>query len=296
MLSSQKKKSRDRAFFGFTMVLTAISIVALFAIIFFVFIKSVPLFQKVNFFDFIFGQTWNPQNEIYGILPFIVASILTTITAVIIGIPIGLFTAIFIAELAPKRISDLVLSFVDILAAVPSVIYGFVGLVILVPFVQKLFDLRSGSTLLSASIILTIMIIPTVVVLSAQSMKQVPKEIREGSLALGATKLQTIFKAVIPAAKSGILTSFLLGLGRALGETMAVILVAGNAVKMPAFQPIWQAFLEGGRTLTGNIVLELDYASGIHQSALFATGVVLFIFVSLINIAILYTNRKRVDL
>lgn len=296
MITSKQKRRVDRYFSGFTFTLTTISILALFAIIFFVFVKAFPLFMEVGFFKFLFGTTWNPTNGIFGILPFVVASIITTMTAVLFGIPIGLATAIFIVEIAPRKVSSLVLTFVDILAAIPSIIYGFVGLVVIVPFIQKVFELRSGATLLTASIILTIMIIPTVVVLSAQSLRQVPKEIKEGSLALGASKLQTIFKAMIPAAKSGILTSFLLGLGRALGETMAVILVAGNATKMPAFQPIYQAFLDGGRTLTGNIVLELDYAAGLHQSALFATGVVLFLFVSLINLGILYINKRKVDL
>lgn len=293
MKSSEQKNRNDRLFKGLTLALTSVSIVALFAIIIFVFLRALPLFQEVNPFDFIFGTTWNPQNGIFGIAPFIVASVLSTITAVLFGIPIGLFTAVFIAEIAPKKIAGVVLTFVDILAAIPSIVYGFVGLVVIVPIIQKVFDLRSGSTLLTASIILTIMIIPTVVVLSAQSMRQVPKEIKEGSLALGATKIQTIFKAIIPAAKSGIITSFLLGLGRALGETMAVILVAGNATAMPVLNPLTEAFLNGVRTLTGNIVLELDYAAGLHQNALFATGVVLFVFVSLLNMAILYINRRK---
>ncbi|MGL5978781.1 MAG: phosphate ABC transporter permease subunit PstC [Erysipelotrichaceae bacterium] len=294
MKTSAQKNRGDQLFKILTIAFTSISIIALFSIIFFTFVRALPLFKEVNFFDFLFGQTWNPSNNIFGILPFVVASILSTLTAVLFGIPIGLLTAVFIAEIAPKKVGAIVLTFVDILAAIPSIVYGFIGLVVVVPWVQKIFDLRSGSTLLTASMILTIMIIPTVVVLSAQSMKQVPKEIKEGSLALGATKIQTIFKAIIPSAKSGIITSFLLGLGRALGETMAVILVAGNATRMPVLNPISEAFLNGVRTLTGNIVLELDYAAGLHQNALFATGVVLFIFVSLLNLAILRINKRKV--
>ncbi|MFV0393358.1 MAG: PstC family ABC transporter permease, partial [Coprobacillaceae bacterium] len=165
---------------------------------------------------------------------------------------------------------------------------------LIVPLIQDIFHLRSGSTLLSASIILALMILPTVVSLSTSALKSVPKEIKEGSLALGASKMQTIFKAKIPYAKSGILTSFLLGLGRALGETMAVILVAGNSNMMPILNPFYEAFLNGGRTLTGNIVMELAYASGTHEAALFATGVVLFLFVSIINVVIMVVKKRGV--
>lgn len=275
-------------FFAYT------SVLALASILVFILIRAIPLFQEISIIDFIFSSEWVPSQNKFGILPFVVASILSTGLAVIIGIPIGLYTAIFISELAPKKIGTIVLNAIEILAAIPSVIYGFFGLIVVVPFIQDVFNLRSGSTLLTASLILAFMVLPTVVSLSTTAIKAVPSSIKEGSLALGATQMQTIFKSVIPYAKSGILTSFVLGLGRALGETMAVILIAGNSTAMPTLNPLWEAFLNGARTLTGNIVMDLDYASGLHESALFATGVVLFIFVSILNLVILYINKKKV--
>ncbi|MDH6366876.1 MULTISPECIES: phosphate ABC transporter permease subunit PstC [Breznakia] len=273
---------------------TCISVIALAAILIFTLLKALPLFKEVNIIEFITSDVWSPSTEQFGIASFVVASILTTILACLIGIPVGLYTAIFISEIAPKKIASFVLFAVEILASIPSVIYGFFGLTVMVPFVQKLFNIRSGTTLFTASLILALMILPTVVSLSTSALKAVPKTIDEGSLALGATKMQTIMKTKIPYAKSGILTSFLLGLGRALGETMAVMLVAGNANMMPQLIPISEAYLNGGRTLTGNIIMELAYASGTHEAALFATGVVLFIFVCLINIIILRVKRKGV--
>lgn len=273
---------------------TCISVIALAAILIFTLLKALPLFKEVNIIEFITSDIWSPSTEQFGIASFIVANILTTILACLIGIPVGLYTAIFISEIAPKKIASFVLFAVEILASIPSVIYGFFGLTVMVPFVQKLFNIRSGTTLFTASLILALMILPTVVSLSTSALKAVPKTIDEGSLALGATKMQTIMKTKIPYAKSGILTSFLLGLGRALGETMAVMLVAGNANMMPQLIPISEAYLNGGRTLTGNIIMELAYASGTHEAALFATGVILFIFVCLINIIILRVKRKGV--
>lgn len=294
MNSIEYKKRLDSVFKKVVFFFTFISVFALVAILIFTLIKALPLFKEVDIISFITSNVWAPTSGQYGILSFIVASILTTLAAVIIGIPVGLYTAIFISEIAPKKIGNVVLSAVEILAAIPSVVYGFFGLTLVVPLVQEVFGLRSGSTLLTASIILALMILPTVVSLSTSALKSVPKTIDEGSLALGATKIQTIFKVKIPYAKSGILTSFLLGLGRALGETMAVILVAGNSNTMPILNPLYEAFLSGGRTLTGNIVIELAYASGTHEAALFATGVVLFIFVSVINIFILFVKKREV--
>lgn len=294
MKSIVYKNRLDSGFKKLVFFFTFLSVVALAAILIFTLVKAIPLFKEVDIIHFITSDVWAPTSGKYGILSFIVASIITTITAVIIGIPIGLYTAIFISDIAPKKISKLVLFAVEILAAIPSVVYGFFGLTLLVPFIQQVFNLKSGSTLLTASIILAFMLLPTVVSLSTTALKSVPKSIEEGSLALGASKMQTIFKAKIPFAKSGILTSFLLGLGRALGETMAVILVAGNSNMMPILNPLYEAFLNGGRTLTGNIVIELAYASGTHEAALFATGVVLFLFVSIINIVIMVIKKKGV--
>lgn len=288
----RRKQVQDTIFEKIAFVATTLSIVALLAIMIFVFIRALPLFAHTNFIQFIIGDVWAPSNQIFGILGFIVASFLTTAVAVLIGIPIGLYTAVYIAEIASKKVSKIMLFMVDMLAAIPSVVYGFFGLVVVVPWIQSIFHLKSGATLLSASLILSLMILPTVVSLSTIALKSVPRSMDEASYALGATQIETIFKVKIPYAKSGILASFLLGLGRALGETMAVILVAGNSNVMPILNPIREAFLSGGRTLTGNIVLELSYASGVHQAALFATGVILFIFVSILNIVILIVKKR----
>lgn len=286
------KNKCDKYFSKAIKVITSLSLVMLLLIIFFIFYKAYPFFKEVPLNEFIFSSTWNPTNGLYGILPFIIASILSTLVAIIIALPIGLFSAIFISQYLNIKYQTYFMSMIDILAAIPSVIYGFIALNLLVPIIQSSFNLSSGTTLLSASLVLSIMIIPTVITLSYQSLKQVNNSIKEASLALGATKLQTIFKAIIPSAKSGILTSFLLGLGRALGETMAVILVAGNAVSLNHVDSISSLFLSSIRTLTGNIVLELDYAYGLHQSALFATGVVLFVFVSILNLIILKIRKE----
>lgn len=288
------KRRLDSVFKKIVFTFTSISVIALVAILFFTLLKAVPLFQEVDIVSFIFGDTWAPTSGKFGILAFVLASILTTIAAIIIGIPIGLYTAIFISDIAPKKIGNAVLFVIEILSAIPSVVYGFFGLTIIVPFIQNIFSLGSGSTLLSASIILALMVLPTVVSLSTSSLRAVPNSVVEGSLALGATKMQTIFKTKIPYAKSGILTSFLLGVGRALGETMAVILVAGNSNLMPNLLNFLGSYLQGGRTLTGNIVMELAYATGTHEAALFATGVILFIFVSVINLVILFVKKRGV--
>lgn len=291
MKSIKHKKKLDQIFKYIVFGFTTLSIIALIAILFFTLIKALPLFKEVNIISFITGTQWSPTSGKYGILPFILASILTTLAAVLIGIPVGLYTAVFISDIAPKKIGQFVLFVVEILSAIPSVVYGFFGLTIIVPIVQKIFMLKSGSTLLSASIILALMVLPTVVSLSVSSLQAVPNAVVEGSLALGATKIQTIFKTKVQYAKSGIFASFLLGIGRALGETMAVILVAGNSNMMPKINEFLNVYLYGGRTLTGNIVMELAYASGMHESALFATGVVLFIFVSIINLVIMVIKR-----
>lgn len=291
------KKMLDRVFKGIVFIFTFLSVIALAAILFFTLLKAMPLFKEVDIVSFILGNKWTPTstNPSYGILAFVISSMMTTALAILIGIPIGLYTAVFISEIAPKKIGTMVLFVIEILAAIPSVVYGFFGLTIIVPIIQNIFSLNSGSTLLSASIILALMVLPTVVSLSTTSLQAVPNSVVEGSLALGATKIQTIFKTKIPYAKSGILTSFLLGLGRALGETMAVILVAGNSNMMPDLMNFFGSYLNGGRTLTGNIVMELAYATGTHEAALFATGVVLFLFVSIINVIILFVKKRGVQ-
>lgn len=291
----RSKQGRDALFEKFALCITSVSVISLLAIIGFVLYRAFPLFMHVNIIQFISSSVWAPSSGHFGILGFIVASFLTTLVAILIGVPIGLYTAIYISDLATKKVSKIVLFMVDMLAAIPSVVYGFFGLLVVVPFIQNIFAIKSGATLLSASIILSCMILPTVISLSTAALKSVPRSMDEASYALGATQIETIFKVKVPYAKSGILASFLLGLGRALGETMAVILVAGNSNVMPVLNPLFEGFLSGGRTLTGNIVLELSYASGLHQSALFASGVILFIFVSFINIGILWVKKRGVS-
>ena len=215
-------------------------------------------------------------------------SLLSTAGAIAIGVPMGLLTAVFLAEIAPERVAHTLRTAIELLAGIPSVIYGFFGLVVIVPLIEQVFNIPAGNTTLAGIVVLAIMILPTVITLSETSLRAVPKTYREGSLALGASQIFTIFKVVIPAARSGILTGVILGIARAIGETMAIIMVMGNA-------PMIAGLLEPSRTLTANIALEMSYASGLHANALYATGIVLFIFIMLLNSALLYLNRKKVS-
>jgi len=217
----------------------------------------------------------------------IVASVVSTLGAVVVGVPIGVLTAIFIAEIAPKRLADIIRPAVELLAGIPSVVYGFFGLVIIVPLIQNVFQVPAGNTILAGIIVLGVMILPTVITVSETSIRAVPRTYKEGSLALGASKIFTIFKLLVPAARSGIMTGVILGIGRALGETMAIIMVMGNAPAMP------EGILDSARTLTANIAIEMSYASGIHASALYATGVVLLVFIMSLNAILLYLNREK---
>lgn len=239
--------------------------------------KGLPAIKEIGILDFIFGLKWKPGAKVFGIFPMILASIYATIGAVVIGVPIGLLTAVFIAEVAPKWLANILSPMVDLLAAIPSVVYGFFGLIVILPIIDGVFK-NGGNSLLAVIIILGVMILPTIINISAYAIQAVPKAYKEGSLALGASKMQTIFKVTLPAAKSGILAGIILGIGRAVGETMAVLLVAGNAAIIPT------GLLSRVRTLTGNIAVEMSYATGLHQEALFATGVVLFVFIILLNI------------
>lgn len=249
----------------------------------FIFIKGMPAILEIGIVNFLLGTEWNPSGDIYGIFPMIVSTLFSTIGAIIIGVPIGILTSVFIAEIAPKGISNIVRPAVQLLAGIPSVVYGFFGLIVVVPIVGEFQEILTGenmggNSLLATSIILGVMILPTIINISETSLRAVPKKYSEGSLALGATKIQTIFKVIIPAAKSGILASVVLGLGRAIGETMAVILVSGNTTSIP------NSVFDSLRPLTANIALEMGYATGLHQGALFGTGVVLFVFIMLLNL------------
>lgn len=267
-----------------------IAVVSLLLIIGFVFIKGLKPFITggKSFMQFIFGTEWYPTSEPakYGILPMIVASVFGTFGALILGVPIALFTSIFISEVAPKRVASLIIPAVELLAGIPSVLYGVFGLAIIVPWIQKTFNLPQGQSLLAVIIVLAIMMLPTIISVSTTAIKAVPKAYKEGSLALGASHIETTFKVVVPAAKSGILAAIVLGCGRAIGETMAIILVCGNSTMIPT------SIFDKVRPLTSNIALEMGYATQSHQELLFATGVVLFAFILLLNLVISKLSSK----
>lgn len=266
-----------------------ISILAVGLICFFLFVNGAPAIKEIGVFQFLFGKTWRPGNGDFGILPMIVGSLYVTAGAIIIGVPIGLLTAVFLARFCPEKIYPVMKAGVELMAGIPSVVYGFFGLVVLVPFVRQFIG-GKGYSILTASILLGIMILPTIVNVSESAIRAVPKSYYEGSLALGATHERSVFRMVVPAAKSGIFAGVILGIGRAIGETMAVIMVAGN-------QPVLRApneLLKGVCTLTANIVIEMGYAQDLHRQALIATGVVLFVFILIINISFSLVKRKAV--
>lgn len=257
-----------------------VAVISLFLIIGFVFYKGLtPFFSKgFSMVDFLTGVKWLPGSEKFGIAPMIIASIIATLGALLIGVPVGILMAVFIAEVAPKKVSRIMSPLVELLAGIPSVLYGVFGLSFIVPLIQNIFNLPKGQSLLAVIIVLAIMMLPTIISVSETAIKAVPKSYKEGSLALGASKIETIFKVIIPSAKSGILAGIVLGIGRALGETMAVILVAGNSPVIPT------SITDSVRPLTTNIALEMGYAFGTHQEMLFATGVVLFSFILALNL------------
>lgn len=275
-------------------ICAALSITSVMLIGLFVFIEGYPIFTKVGFFNFVFGQKWSPSDNLYGIFPMICGTLATTLGALILGVPLSIFTAIFLSEYAPKKAERLITPAVELLAGIPSVIYGLFGMTMLVPLIRELQkahpstnQIQSGYSVLAASIILAIMISPTIINMAKDALKSVPNDFKEGSLSLGATKWQTTWHITLPAAKSGIIAGTVLGMGRAIGETMAVIMVAGNTVKFPdsIFSPI--------RTLTGNIAIEMAYAeAGTHTQALFGTGIILFIMIILTNIFASRIYRK----
>ena len=264
-----------------------VSILAVLLICAFLFANGIPAIGKIGLFDFLLGKNWSPSNSpaSYGILPMILGSLYVTAGAIIVGVPIGILTAVFMAKFCPKKVYKIIKPAVDLLAGIPSVVYGFFGLVVLVPFVRDHFG-GKGTSILTASLLLGIMILPTIIGVLESSIRAVPNSYYEGALALGATHERSVFFAVLPAAKSGILAGIVLGIGRAIGETMAVILVAGNQARMP------NGILHGVRTLTSNIVLEMGYASGLHREALIATAVVLFVFILIINLCLSAIKRS----
>lgn len=262
-----------------------ISILSVILITIFIFKEGSGVLLKYGILKFLLGEKWAPLSGTFGIFSMIIGTLTVTIGALIIGVPIGLATAIFLSELANKRVSKLIRPFIELLAGIPSVVYGFYGLMVLVPIIRESFG-GSGFSILTSSIILGIMILPTIINISEVSLRSVPKEYKEGSLALGANHWQSIIKVILPAAKSGIFTSIVLGMGRAIGETMAVIMVSGNSPKIP------NSIFDQVRTLTGNIAIEMGYASGDHAKALFATGIVLFIVIIILNSIALVFSKK----
>lgn len=267
-----------------------LSVLAVVLITVFLFLSGVPAMAKIGLGQFLFGMRWEPSLGLYGILPMIVSSILTTALAVALATLIGVLTAVFLVEVAPNWLARLLRPAINLLAAIPSVVYGFFGMLVVVPAIRNAFSTSQnaipGYSVLSVVIILTMMILPIIITLSENALRSLPANYKEASLALGATPMRTMFRVLIPAARSGIMAAIVLGMGRAMGETMAVIMVAGNAANMPT------SLLSMVRTLTGNVALEMNYASGIHREALFATGVVLFVFIMIINIVLNVLTRK----
>jgi len=263
-----------------------VSTLAIILIILFICSKGVPLIARVGLGGFLFSNTWNPLAGQFGIATMVVGSLAVTFGALAWGVPLGMILAIFLAELAPPRVAAVMNSMIELLAGIPSVVYGFFGLVVIVPFIRVHIG-GPGFSILAGAIILGIMILPTIVNIARDAIKAVPREYKEGSLALGATNWQTVTRIILPTARPGIIAAIVLGMGRAVGETMSVVLVTGNVTRMP------DSILAPVRTMTSNVVLEMGYASGEHQMALFATGTVLFIFILMLNLAVTASMKAR---
>ena len=279
------KNLKEQLMHAVFLLSACVSILCVAMICVFLFANGIPAIGKIGVLNFLTGEKWKPGNNLFGILPMILGSIYVTAGAVIIGVPIGILTAVFMSKFCPKPVYKVVKPAIDLLAGIPSVVYGFFGMVVIVPVVSQLFG-GSGKSMLTASILLGIMILPTIIGVSESAINAVPSSYYEGSLALGASHERSVFFATLPAAKSGILAGVILGVGRAIGETMAVIMVAGNQARMP------KGILQGVRTMTANIVLEMGYATDLHREALIATAVVLFVFILIINLSVSIISRK----
>ena len=280
-------KIKEKFWEIFFLLAAGFSFLAVLLICLFLFANGIPAIQKIGVADFLFGTKWKPGNDLYGIFPMILGSFYVTAGAVILGVPVGLMTAVFLSKFCPEWLHKILKPAIDLLAGIPSVVYGFFGLMVIVPAVRNVFG-GNGSSILTASILLGMMILPTIISVSESALNAVPQSFYEGSRALGATHERSVFKTMLPAAKSGIMAGIILGIGRAIGETMAVIMVAGNQARIP------DSILKGIRTLTANIVIEMGYATDLHREALIATGVVLFVFILLINLTFnLVKNRGR---
>ncbi len=253
----------------------------------FLVVSGIPAIKEIGLFDFLFGTKWASAaaEPSYGILPFILSSVYGTFGAIVLGVPIGLMCAIFLAEMSGGKLSASVRAAVDLLAGIPSVVYGLLGMIIIVPLVRTLFRLPDGANLFSAIIVLTVMILPSVISVSETAIRAVPKEYREASLALGATKTETVFKVIVPAARSGIVTAVVLGVGRAIGEAMAVMMVSGNVANMPRL-------FGSVRFLTTAVASEMSYSSGLQRKALFSIALVLFVFIMIINLILNFVVKR----
>ena len=293
----QRRYVVDRGVKYLLFVSALVSLFVVFLIGFFTLREAWPAFQEIGLRHMLGTSVWRPGRGEFGLQAMIAGSIWATIGSMILGVPLALSAAIFLAEIAPHRIHDVVRSAVELLAGIPSVVYGLFGMVVLLPLVRRLLPIpgNTGFGLLSASVVLAVMILPTVTNIAEDAIRAVPKEYKQGSLALGATHWQTIVSVTLPSARSGIVAAIILGVGRAVGETMAMIMVIGNSIIMP--QPLnsnpLTLFLSQARTLTGNIAVEISYATGLHESALFATGVVLFVLIMIVNSAATLLLRRR---
>ena len=288
-LQTLSRRLKEAAMHAVFLLAACVSILCVALICVFLFTSGVPAMREIGFVQFLLGKVWKPSAGIYGILPMVVGSVYVTGIALALGVPIALLTAVELAYFCPARAYRVIKPAIELLAGIPSVVYGFFGIVVLVPAVRVLgapWDGR-GNSILTASILLAIMILPTIVGVIEPALRAVPRSCYEGALALGATHERSVYTAVLPAARSGVLAGIVLGLGRAMGETMAVIMVAGNQARMP------KGILQGIRTLTGNIVIEMGYAEGLHREALIATGVVLFTFILIINLAFSVLKRRE---
>ena len=293
-----KKRRMEKAVELFFLLLACVSIVAVVVICVFLFANGLPAIFEIGVDDFLFGRKWRPGENLFGIFSMIVGSIYATVGAILIGVPIGVLTAVFMAKFCPKKLYKFLKPAVELLAGIPSIVYGFFALVVIVPIIRNTFP-GNGLSLLSACILLAIMILPTIIGVAESAIRAVPESYYEGALALGATRERSLFRVVLPAAKSGVSAGVVLGIGRAIGETMAVNMVAGNQKVIP------ESIFKGVRTLTTNIVMEMGYAADLHREALIANGVVLFLFILIINVVFFILkkpeggrkkkNRKAVD-
>ena len=280
MKQYQKKQALERTVHGVFLLLGLVTVGCVLLITIYLIVSGIPAIRKIGLVPFLFGKVWastsktNPQ---YGILPFILTSVYGTAGAIVLGVPIGFFTAVYLAKLAPPRLKSILSSAVSLLSGIPSVVYGLVGMLVLVPGIRKLFHIPDGASLLAAIIVLAIMILPSIIKVSVTALEAVPKEYEDASLALGATPIETYLRVSVPAARSGIAAAVVLGVGRAIGEAMAVMMVSGNAPNLPT------SIFESVRFLTTAVASEMSYSSGLQQQALFSIALVLFLFILLIN-------------